>query len=106
MWFISIFITIGAFISHVIVFYLAREKLHKLVKPRPSAISKSHWFHKYGVFTMFFIPSISIFIPPLIDTLMIPLGHYRVNVMKLFAVVFVGELIRAYFIGTMLINLL
>ena len=105
IWSLALLIGIGAFISHLIVYYLSREHLHKIIK-RPNALTKNHWFHRYGVWTMLGIPSGSIFIPPLADSFMVVLGHYRANKMKLFSVIFVGELIRAYFIGIMLINLL
>jgi len=106
VWSVAILISVGAFISHVIVFYLAREHLHRIGIRKKSKLSKSHWFHKYGVYTMLIVPSISIVIPPLIDSTMIVLGHYRANHMRLFAVIFAGEMIRAFITGTMLITLL
>jgi len=96
VWMIAILISTGAFLSHVIVYYLAREHLHKVVG-KPNRLTKSHWFHKYGVYAMLVIPSASIIIPPLIDSTMIVLGHYKAHIVKLFAIVFVGEIIRAYF---------
>jgi len=92
---ISIIIAMGAFISHVIV-YVAGTKfhlLHRKIKKQKS-LKENHIFHKYGIWLFLIIPSMSIVIPPLPDTLMAYLGHKRVNPMKLFAVVFIGELIR------------
>jgi membrane protein YqaA with SNARE-associated domain len=92
---ISIIIAMGAFISHVIV-YVAGSKFHLLHRniKKQKSLRENHIFHKYGIWLFLIIPSISIVIPPLPDTLMAYLGHKRVNPMKLFAVVFIGELIR------------
>ena len=105
LWTIAILISTGAFISHVIVFFVAKHHLHKLGIRKKSKLAESHWFHRYGVYTMLGIPSISIFIPPLIDSTMVVLGHYRANHIKLFSFVLLGELTRAYFTGIMLIGL-
>jgi membrane protein YqaA with SNARE-associated domain len=92
---ISIIIALGAFISHVIVYFAGTKLhlLHKMIK-KQHKLKENHIFHKYGIWLFLVIPSVSIIIPPLPDTLMGYLGHKRVNPIKLFAVVFVGELIR------------
>lgn len=92
---IAIVISVGAFISHVIVFYAGHHfhRVHKKIKKQPN-LREQHIFHKYGIWLFLVIPSISIIIPPLPDALMGYLGHKRVNPMKLFVVVFAGEMIR------------
>ena len=92
---ISIIIGMGAFISHVIVYFAGTKfhLLHKSIKKQKS-LKENHIFHKYGIWLFLVIPSISIVIPPLPDTLMAYLGHKRVKPIKLFAVVFAGELVR------------
>ena len=92
---IAIVIGIGAFISHVIVYFAGKHfhRLHKSIKKNRN-LREQHIFHKYGVWLFLIVPSISIIIPPLPDTLVAYLGHKRVNPKKLFAVIFAGELIR------------
>ena len=92
---IAIVIGIGAFISHVIVYFAGKHfhRLHKSIKKNRN-LREQHIFHKYGVWLFLIVPSISIIIPPLPDTLVAYLGHKRVNPKKLFTVIFAGELIR------------
>lgn len=104
---IAIVISLGAFISHIIV-YFAGTKLHLLHKKvkKQKKLPEHHIFHKYGIWLFFIIPSISIVIPPLPDALMAYLGHKRINPLKLFSVVFVGEMIRIPFTFIVLQQLL
>ena len=92
---ISIIIGIGAFISHLLVYFAGNHlhHLHKSIKKQKN-LREQHFFHKYGIWLMLVIPTASIVIPPLIDSAMLYLGHKRVNPTKLFAVIFLGELIR------------
>jgi membrane protein YqaA with SNARE-associated domain len=92
---IAIVIGIGAFISHIIVFVAGKHfhRVHKSIKKQRN-LREEHIFHKYGIWLFLIVPSISIVIPPLPDALVGYLGHKRVNPMKLFTVIFVGEMIR------------
>jgi membrane protein YqaA with SNARE-associated domain len=100
IWNIAVIIGLGSFVSHVIAFVGGRHLyrlsgLHKSIKIKKQPnLPEKHIFHKYGIWLMLIVPTASIFIPPLADALMIYLGHKRVNHMKLFAVVFAGEMIR------------
>lgn len=109
-WKLGLLIGFGSFISHIIVYTLSRMHLHKLTNKiggkKPNILSNSHWFHKYLIYIMVGIPTLSIFIPPLIDAVMVPLGHYRVNRVKLFTLVFAGEMIRGSLTSLILLGLL
>jgi len=62
LWNYAITIGIGAYISMVIAFYGGRH-LHRLTgsKSKRKDMTDSHWFHRYGIITLFAIPTISSF---------------------------------------------
>jgi len=95
IWNIAFIIGIGAFLSHVIVYYAGNHlhRLHKSIKKQKN-LREEHFFHKYGIWVMLIVPSASIIVPPLVDSAMLYLGHKKVNPMKLFAVIGIGEGIR------------
>ena len=95
IWNIAFVIGIGAFFSHIIIYYAGNyiHRLHKSIKKQPNMREK-HFFHKYGIWIMLIVPTASIIVPPLVDSAMLYLGHKRVKPLKLFAVVGVGEAIR------------
>jgi len=88
--------TVGAVLSHLILFYAIKYHAHKVLKyvgiSKKSEMSQEHFFHKYGVIALLFTPLL--FFLPLTDILTAIMAHYRMSLMRFLPFMIAGEIIR------------
>ena len=102
--FVILITTIASIITDILFVYLGRH-LHHITKSRKkSNMSASHSFHKYGLPFFLLTPSMSIVLWGANEALLVYSGHYRANIFKVIAFVVLGELIRGFIVGYMILH--
>ncbi len=96
--------TIGALIADILFLYGGRH-LHRLTgTEKKTEMKGSHSFHKYGLPFFILTPSFSVLALGLNEAMLLYSGHHRANVKHVLFYVIIGEFIRGYVVGFIILH--
>ena len=85
---------VGEFVGHMIIFLVAKKHVRKVTGAKRSEMRIDHWFHKFGVWLLLVLPTLS-FMVPLTDIALVLAGHEKAKTYKIILPLAGGVVIRS-----------